>query len=106
MVTVMVDLVTVSKEYRQSSHQLSTQMSSNVAIANDLKETVLSLRHPNIVTVRRIDFSGSNSVHVTSDFVKNAGGLHDLLRTRLRTNWCVSNGEGDHANTCTSSFGR
>jgi hypothetical protein len=75
----------VSKEYRQSSHQLSTQTSSNAAIANGLKETILSLRHPNIVTVRRIDVSGSNSVHVTSDFVKNAGDLHNILQTRLRT---------------------
>ena len=48
---------------------------------------------PNIVTLRRVDASNNNSIHITSDFLENAGDLHNILQTRLRSGVYLNEGE-------------
>ena len=72
----------VSKEYRDGRNKTKIETES---LSNNLRETLLPLRHPNIVTLRRVDVSSDSSIHLTSDFVEDAGDLHNILQTRLRS---------------------
>ena len=69
-------------------------------LAEDLRAALLRLRHPNLVTMRQISThrpvdaarsdpasagAGRFSVRVVSDFVDDAGDLHNLLHTRYRS---------------------
>jgi len=64
-----------------------------VQIVNNLRETLLSLRHPNLVTLRSVDTSSNAVIHLTSDFLENAGDLHNILQTRLRSGVYLSERE-------------
>ena len=81
----------VSKTYNDARGIRTNE--DTAALANSLRNNLLTLRHPNIVTLRRVDASNNNSIHITSDFLENAGDLHNILQTRLRSGVYLNEGE-------------
>jgi serine/threonine protein kinase len=81
----------VSKMYNDARGIRTNE--DTAALANSLRNNLLTLRHPNIVTLRRVDASNNNSIHITSDFLENAGDLHNILQTRLRSGVYLNEGE-------------
>ena len=80
----------VSKEYRDGRNKSTIETES---LSTNLRETLLPLRHPNIVTLRRVDVSSDSSIHLTSDFVEDAGDLHNILHARLRSGMFLNENE-------------
>ena len=76
----------VAKDYHSSSRSVAAAE----GMAVELRARLLRLRHPNIVTVREVSSRASSrrgaisSVRVVSDYVDDAGDLHNLLHTRLQ----------------------
>ena len=68
----------------------SRSVAAAEGMAVELRARLLRLRHPNIVTVREVSSHASSrrgavsSVRVVSDYVDDAGDLHNLLHTRLQ----------------------
>ena len=88
--TAAAPRLAVSKEY----YPASSTFAEAESMAHSLGESLLPLRHPNIVTMRRIDVSPqNNAIHMTSDFLSNAGDLHNILQTRLRSGVYLSESE-------------
>jgi serine/threonine protein kinase len=88
--TAAAPRLAVSKEYYNPNNTFAEAEN----VAHSLVESLLPLRHPNIVTMRRIDVSPqNNAIHMTSDFLSNAGDLHNILQTRLRSGVYLSESE-------------
>ena len=88
--TAAAPRLAVAKEYYNPNNTFAEAEN----VAHSLVESLLPLRHPNIVTMRRIDVSPqNNAIHMTSDFLSNAGDLHNILQTRLRSGVYLSESE-------------